>query len=98
MTSNLRQYDPTITYDQTLLAYAATLGCQGFANILGGMVNSRFGTKVSVCLGGTLVTLGYILAAYSTTLLQLILSYGVLFGIGAGICNTPSMQVKFEII
>ena len=53
--------------------------------ILGGLVNDRFGPRKVILTGGALIGSGLILCGWSTSVEMLIISYGVLFGLGLGL-------------
>lgn len=52
---------------------------------IGGYIFRNYGARFAVFLGGSLISLGYIIASQATSLLELILTYGVMFGVGMGI-------------
>ncbi|KAL7815246.1 MFS general substrate transporter [Trichoderma gracile] len=50
------------------------------------ILSRRFGIRVAVIIGGAFISGAYIAASFSKTIWQLILSQGVCYGIGMGIC------------
>ena len=88
VTAHLRKYDPTVTYQQTLLVYATALGVQGCFMLFGGLLERRFGARKTVLLGGYILSLGTFLASTTTSLVEIMVYQGVFFGVGLGICYT----------
>jgi OFA family oxalate/formate antiporter-like MFS transporter len=58
---------------------------QTFFSPLQGWLVDRFGPRLLIATGGFLSGLGWVLAAYATSLWALYLSYGVICGLGTGI-------------
>ena len=85
VTAYLRKYDSSITYNDTLLVYATALGCQGLTMFLGGVLEKNIGPKYTCLVGGYLIVFGTLLSSFMTTLHGMILTEGVLFGIGLGL-------------
>ncbi|TFA99737.1 putative transporter MCH2 [Trichoderma ghanense] len=50
------------------------------------LLSRRLGVRISVIIGGSFISGAYIAASFSKTIWQLILSQGVCYGIGMGIC------------
>lgn len=87
VTSHLRLYDDTITYQKTLPAvFATALGIQGCTMLLGGLIERRIGARKTILLGGYILTLGTFLSSTAKSLAEISLYNGVMFGIGLGIC------------
>ena len=65
--------------------------------IAGGFVNDRFGPKPVISTGGLLIGLGYWGASVAGDVTGLMLSYGLLVGVGTGLVNgcTINTAVKF---
>lgn len=65
--------------------------------ITGGRINDKFGPKKVIFFGGLLFGLGMILAGFSKSLSMLILTYGIITGLGVGMVYgcTISNSVKF---
>ena len=68
-----------------------------FMMIAGGFVNDRFGPKPVISAGGLLIGLGYWGACAAGDVAGLMLSYGLLVGVGTGLVNgcTINTAVKF---
>lgn len=65
--------------------------------ITGGRINDKFGPKKVIFVGGLIFGIGMILAGFSKSLPMLILSYGIILGLGVGMVYgcTISNSVKF---
>ena len=68
---------------QTLSNKQTSLG--SFMTI-GGIIESRLGARYCCLIGGYILVLGIFLSSMVTSLPQLIMTNGVLFGMGVGIC------------
>ncbi|KAH0626098.1 hypothetical protein JD844_000848 [Phrynosoma platyrhinos] len=58
---------------------------------MGSALSSRYGTRPVVMAGGSLASLGLMLASFSTSLTHLYLSIGLVTGLGWALVFTPSM-------
>jgi nitrate/nitrite transporter NarK len=77
-----------------MLAYATTIATNGIIMPWTSLFTKQFGTKATVFLSGSLVSLAYIAAGLATTLLELVLGYGVILGLGLGLASSaPSLCV-----
>jgi MFS family permease len=85
VTSHLRYYQPDVTYDDTDIVYGTSLGVIGIAMVMGGLMEKYIGAPKVALLGGSLVALSCFLSAIANSLTALILTQGVLFGLGFGI-------------
>lgn len=65
--------------------------------ITGGRINDKFGPKKVIFVGGFIFGIGMILAGFSKSLPMLILSYGIILGLGVGMVYgcTISNSIKF---
>ncbi len=59
---------------------------------IGGICEKRIGPRLTATIGGLLVGSGWYLASFATTPLWLYLSYGLLVGIGTGLCYMTSIS------
>jgi len=85
VTSYLRTFDSSVTYNHTLVVYAVAIGVQGLTILLGGILDSKIGTRLTVTVGGSFLILGTFLSSYAQSVTQLLFSYGIIFGIGLGL-------------
>lgn len=88
VTSYLRLYDSDITYNKTLIVYASSIAMQGACMMFGGYLQTYLGARYSCLLGGYVLVLGVLVSSAVTELAYLIFTYGILFGIGLGLCYT----------
>lgn len=65
--------------------------------ISGGWVNDRFGPKIVILVGGLMFGLGMVFSGFATSVSGLILSYGLIGGLGLGMAygSTISSCIKF---
>jgi MFS transporter, OFA family, oxalate/formate antiporter len=59
--------------------------------VVGGLLEKKFGSRKTACIGGALVGLGWFLASFAQSPLILYLCYGVIAGIGTGLSYMPSI-------
>ena len=52
---------------------------------LKGILDTKLGSRMTVLIGGTLLSIGTFLSAFCTSLLGTLFTYGCLFGAGIGI-------------
>ncbi|KAL6806461.1 MFS general substrate transporter [Trichoderma sp. SZMC 28013] len=57
------------------------------------ILHRKVGVQITVIVGGIFISGGYIAASFSKTIWQLILSQGVCYGIGMGICFTGTASL-----
>ncbi len=67
------------------------------AMIAGGWVNDRYGPKFVIAAGGLMIGAGLAAASVATSIVQLAIVYGVVFGLGVGLTyvSTISNAIKF---
>lgn len=98
VTSHLRRFDPSITYQKTLLCFATALGAQGCTMLVGGLLEKRYGARKTVLFGGYILVLGTLLASTATSLAELIVYNGIMFGIGLGICYSAPITCACKFL
>lgn len=89
VTSRIRKFEPTVTYNDTLIVYATALGFQGFFMLVGGISERLLGLKTTVLIGGYTLSLGVYLASRAESLYSLIFFYGFMFSVGMGMAYAP---------
>ncbi|XP_060638865.2 monocarboxylate transporter 13-like [Anolis sagrei] len=62
-----------------------------FASPMGSALSARFGVRLVVMTGGSLASLGLLLASFSTSLTHLYLSVGLVAGLGWALVFSPSI-------
>jgi MFS family permease len=83
---NLSATASLLPYTVALVFYAAFMPIAGF-------YIPRVGTRIMTAIGGIIVGLGYILASFADRIETIILTYGVIAGIGVGIAYGVPMAV-----
>ena len=53
--------------------------------ILGGAFNDRYGPRLVIITGGLLIGLGLCFCGWATSIAQIVIGYGVFFGLGLGL-------------
>lgn len=87
----------TFTAGALAIVFTVTNSVGPITMITGGRINDKFGPKKVIFVGGLIFGIGMILAGYSKSLPMLILSYGVILGLGVGMVYgcTISNSIKF---
>src|SRR5271168_4713129 len=67
------------------VTFSLLIVLQTFFSPFQGYLVDRFGPRLLIAVGGALSGLGWVLAAYATSLWALYFSYGVVCGLGTGI-------------
>lgn len=62
-------------------------------SLVASILTDAIGVRATAITGGSLATLGLFLSSFATSRIQIWLSYGFLFGIGASLCYTPSLVI-----
>jgi len=73
------------------LPFTVSTATFAFTMIFAGRAQDKAGPKIVASVGGVVFALGLFLSAYATTPLAMALSYGILGGIGIGICYSATM-------
>lgn len=84
VTAYIKLEDTTITSSDTLWIFAVGLMAFALTMIFAGQLQQNIGPMKVAILGGICVTAGVLLSAAMTNLVGLLLTYGVLFGVGIG--------------
>ncbi|CAL1545164.1 unnamed protein product [Lymnaea stagnalis] len=89
MTSYMRAYgsDTSLTYTDCTWVFALACIGQGGSMALGGVIEKRFGPKLTALLGGWCMSLGVMLTYFAVkqSFVLTIITYGAVFGFGIGI-------------
>ncbi|KAG0327065.1 hypothetical protein BGZ99_008405 [Dissophora globulifera] len=77
------------------IAFVGTIGSAVtyLSGFLAGIIADRFGFRITVIAGTTVMTLSLVLASFAKQLWQLYLTQGVLFGIGSSLAYYPAVAV-----
>jgi MFS family permease len=71
------------------LPYTVTMLCFALGGVIMGRLSDRYGIVLPLLAGTVLLSIGYVLAAQSTTLLQFAIVHGALIGTGAAAAFAP---------
>lgn len=96
VTSYLRQYQPELTYDDTIKVYAGALAAQGCTMLLGGIITQRIGPKLCCFFGASILISGTLLASFSQTFVEIFLCQGIMLGLGIGLCYTAPISASVK--
>jgi hypothetical protein len=86
ITSYLRKYQSDVTSNDTLLVFSVAIGVQGVCMVAGGVLEKVIGARWTCLCGGYALVCGMMLASVSTSLVDIVLTQGLLFGVGMGLC------------
>jgi OFA family oxalate/formate antiporter-like MFS transporter len=78
---------------QTSWVYTIAIVCFALTFIVAGRIQDLKGPRLCAFLGGLLVSAGFVLASFTTSLLMLYVFYGVVVGIGNGFGYATPMPV-----
>ena len=78
---------------QTSWVYTIAIVCFALTFIVAGRLQDRKGPRICAFLGGFLVSLGFVLASFTSSLAMLYVFYGVIVGIGNGFGYSTPMPV-----
>lgn len=81
---------------QTSLTFSISIASFCLGGIIGGILSKKYTTKILLCLSGTLVFLGFILASRINNLFALYIYYGVFIGLGIGICYNTILNANLK--
>ena len=90
-------YGREISVADLAIVYTVATSIGPVTMISGGWFNDKFGPKKLVLVGGIMFGLGMFLSGFATSIFSLLLSYGILAGLGLGMVygTTISTAVKF---
>ena len=78
---------------QTSWVYTIAIVCFALSFVAAGRIQDRKGPRICAFLGGVLVSAGFVLAGFTTSLAMLYVFYGVVVGIGNGFGYSTPMPV-----
>jgi MFS transporter, OFA family, oxalate/formate antiporter len=81
------------TRAQTSWVYTIAIVCFALTFIVAGRLQDTKGPKICAFLGGLLVSAGFVLASFTSSLVMLYVFYGVIVGIGNGFGYSTPMPV-----
>jgi MFS family permease len=76
----------SVTASEILMPFSVFLACFAIAMPLTGKYLDIHGPRKIIMAGGILTGLGWVLASFSTSVFMLYILYGVIGGLGVGIC------------
>jgi OFA family oxalate/formate antiporter-like MFS transporter len=96
VTSYLKSFNPNITYNDTIIIFAASLAAQGMTMLIGGIISQKVGVRNSCILGGVTIFIGTLSASLSTSLGGMVASQGIMLGVGLGLCYTAPISAAVK--
>ncbi|MBU1524199.1 MAG: OFA family MFS transporter [Candidatus Omnitrophica bacterium] len=81
---------------ETSLAVSILLLVFSVFMVVGGILEKKYGPRITASAGGVFVCLGWVLAYWTNSLWWLYLSYGVLAGIGTGLGYLPAISTGIK--
>jgi OFA family oxalate/formate antiporter-like MFS transporter len=78
------------TKTQAALPFTASTACFAFTMIFAGRWQDKMGPRVVALLGGIVFAVGLLCSSFATTPLQMFVAYGLVGGIGIGLCYSAT--------
>lgn len=75
---------------QAAMPFTASTACFAFTMIFAGRWQDKMGPRVVALLGGIVFGAGLLLSSFSTTPMEMLITYGVIGGIGIGLCYSAT--------
>jgi OFA family oxalate/formate antiporter-like MFS transporter len=94
ITAHLRNYEPTVTYDDMILVFATSIGVQGVFMLIGGIIETSIGAKYTCLLGSYILVFGILLSSQAKSYLEILIFYGAFFGVGLGLAYSPPISAS----
>ena len=69
------------------------VGMTFFCSFISSILCESIGIRSTALLGAIIATLGLVAASFATSLIHMLLAYGILFGFGASLVYTPSLVI-----
>lgn len=84
------------TRTQTTFTFSLIMVFMGLGMFTGGLIMQKIGPVKTAATGGILLGAGFFLASYTTTLIWLFITYGVIAGYGLGMANVVPISVALR--
>lgn len=91
-TTQLPSYSPS---DIAWIGSLSIWGCF-FFGMWAGQLSDKYGPKVPLATGSSLIVFGTMMASISTEFYQFVLSQGICIGIGCGLVFTPAIAIQSQ--
>jgi len=95
ITSYLVQFDPEVTYHNTLHVYTAVFLCQSLFMYAGGQLEKMIGPRPTACIGASLISGGTYASSYCKSISSLIFCQAMV-GVGIGISYSAPILCGFK--
>jgi len=95
ITSYLVQFDPEVSYHNTLHVYTAVFLCQALFMYSGGQLEKKIGARATAYLGALLISGGTYASSYCKSISSLIL-FQAIVGVGIGISYSAPILCGFK--
>lgn len=97
--SYMRNADGMSQYSDVGFVLSIIISGQAIGMVSGGIIEPAIGPRSTVYFGGSILTLGVFLSSYLLhSYIGFILSYGLMFGLGMGICYTAPLSCALRWI
>lgn len=84
------------TRTQTTFTFSLIMVFMGLGMFTGGLIMQKIGPVKTATIGGLLLGAGFFLASYTTSLIWLFITYGVIAGYGLGMANVVPISVALR--
>lgn len=81
------------TAPEVTLAYSLSFAFLPVGMLLGGIISRRYSPQIAIAMGGSLFSLGVLLAGFAASVYHLYLTYGLMVSIGNGIVYAVAIAV-----
>lgn len=80
-----------VTASELGIIFSIASAVNPIAMISGGWLNDRFGARAVIPVGGLMIGCGLFLSSFASSVMELMLFYGVIFGLGVGLTYTATI-------